>query len=175
MLTSYIGFEFEGEELANEFQALSDEQQDTLRLKVQDLIIKYWNDSGKTTQKSLEEVKMINKTLAQVDAEAEADAEHCYGGCSGFNGFRGGCGYGPYGLGFGSYHRFGRCGGCFAQADTESGVSTEAGTEADAEHCYGGCSGFNGFRGGCGYGPYGLGFGSYRRFGHCGGCFAQLS
>ena len=44
---SYIGFEFEGETLANEFTAFTDLQQEEVRMRVQKLIEDYWSTHGK--------------------------------------------------------------------------------------------------------------------------------
>ena len=46
VLTTYIGFEFEGADLAHRFSALDNEQQNEVRLLVQDLINDYWTDAG---------------------------------------------------------------------------------------------------------------------------------
>ena len=44
MLTTYIGFEFEGAALAEIFQTLEQEEQNEIRLMVQDLIFDYYDD-----------------------------------------------------------------------------------------------------------------------------------
>ena len=49
MLTTYIGFEFEGAELAEKFSALDKEEQNTVRMMVEDLINDYWTEVGEPT------------------------------------------------------------------------------------------------------------------------------
>ena len=68
MLTTYIGFEFEGADLAEKFSALSDKQEDEVRLLVQDLIFDYWTEVGKP-------IAPKTKTLAQTEADCEADTD----------------------------------------------------------------------------------------------------
>ena len=46
MLTTYIGFEFEGAELAEKFSSLTADQQNDVRIQVQDLIDEYWTEVG---------------------------------------------------------------------------------------------------------------------------------
>ena len=111
MLTTYIGFEFEGPELAEKFTALTSEQQNEVRLLVEDLIIDFWTDAGEPV---LEDDEMVGEAddermegegmqMAQVEGECEAES-HCggyggygaYGGYGGYGGY-GHCGYGGYG------------------------------------------------------------------------------
>ena len=62
-----------------------------MRLLVQDLIEEYWTEVGKPTASK-------TKTLAQTDADCEADADCWRGGCGGcYGGGCGGCNYGGCG------------------------------------------------------------------------------
>ena len=88
VMMTYIGFEFEGTDLADNFASLSNEQQNEVRLQVKDLIKEFWTDAGEPDAPELDDDMEDNdeeddQALCQVDAEADAeagaDAEHCCG------------------------------------------------------------------------------------------------
>ena len=103
LLTTYIGFEFEGTEIAEKFTALTVEQQNELRLLVEETILDYWTSVGEpmTEEEPMMEDETMEEdldadagnTLAQVDADADCEADAEWG-----------CGYGGYG------RRYGGCG-----------------------------------------------------------------
>ena len=80
VMMTYIGFEFEGTDLADNFASLSDEQQNEVRLQVKDLIKEFWTDAGEPDAPELDDMEDDNEeddqALCQVDAEAGADAEY---------------------------------------------------------------------------------------------------
>jgi len=126
MLTTYIGFEFEGVELAERFSSLTNEQQNEARLLVEELLNDYWTEVGSPkVQNVLAEPDVEDapasasddKMMCQVDAEANAEY---YPGCGfrgcGYGGGCGGCGYGGGccygGNGFGAGCGYGAGCGC---------------------------------------------------------------
>ena len=71
LLTTYIGFEFEGAELAQKFSALDNEEQNEVRLLVQQLILDYWTDAGSP---SIDEDMMVDDEGAMDEDDEEAAA-----------------------------------------------------------------------------------------------------
>lgn len=57
VLATYIGFEFDGDEMARKFSTLDEEQQDEVRLLVQDTILNYWDQAAEEDPSLIEAIE----------------------------------------------------------------------------------------------------------------------
>lgn len=59
ILATYIGFEFDGDEMARKFSTLNEEEQDEVRLLVQDTILNYWDQAAEEDPSLLTAIEEI--------------------------------------------------------------------------------------------------------------------
>ena len=126
-LTTYIGFEYPGTEMAEKFTALTKEQKNEVRVMCGEMILQYWEDVGSplapedgdeadaTGIIDEDDAEPVSSTseggmnLAQCDCDAGCDAEAGTEASTQWGyGYAGG--YGGYG--YGGYGGFGGCGCC---------------------------------------------------------------